>query len=180
MRSDPETWQAAVRSSQGDFAWTADPHCRNHWTSVAADGACCSQPVSAPGRQTSAVQDTPVDPGRKAPERGLHGFSDDHRYDAMGSAGTPIVKTPNMDRSPSQACICATRLSRRSWFCRAGRRSSPVSTHTSTTLWTITTGARRHDLLSLNTCRRLLPDGIRRRAAYGRRWRGHSLALTIG
>ncbi|MFN7983005.1 MAG: sulfatase [Vicinamibacterales bacterium] len=56
-----------------------------------------AQPASAPGRQTSAVQTLPSIPGAK-PRNVVFILSDDHRYDAMGFMGTPIVKTPNMDR----------------------------------------------------------------------------------
>lgn len=63
--------------------------------SIAASAV--AQPASAPSAQTPTLQALERIPGEKQ-RNVVFILSDDHRYDAMGFMGNPIVKTPNMDR----------------------------------------------------------------------------------
>ena len=59
--------------------------------------AALAQPASTALPQASTVQPLTPIPGAR-PRNVVFILSDDHRYDAMGFMGNPIVKTPNMDR----------------------------------------------------------------------------------
>ena len=76
-----------------------NPHVRvlTAATALALGGGWLARTAGEPQRESGVVQELPRVPGVK-PRNIVFILADDHRYDAMGFMGHPIVKTPNMDR----------------------------------------------------------------------------------
>ena len=122
-------------------------------------------------RPATTVQPLRRVPGAKA-RNIVFILADDHRYDAMGFMGHPIVKTPNMDRmaqdgvhfrnafvttalcSPSRATILTGLYAHQH---RVVDNNSPVPP--------------RHDVLPAVPAAGGLPDGVLRQVAHGQRRR---------
>ena len=54
-------------------------------------------------------------------------YADDWRYDTLGVAGDPVVKTPNLDRLAGRACASRIPASPRPFAASAGPRFSPAN-----------------------------------------------------
>ena len=76
-------------------------------------------PQPASGRRATARVQPLARVAGTTPRNVVFILTDDHRYDALGFMGHPIVKTPNMDRIARRG----TRSSRRPCARRAGPRS---------------------------------------------------------
>ena len=109
-------------------------------------------------------------------------LADDHRYDAMGFMGHPIVKTPSMDRIAQSGVAPAERVRHdRAVLAEPGEHPDGALRAPAQGRGQQLAGAAGHDVLPAVPAAGGLPDRVLRQVAHGqRRWRAAAGVRPVG